>query len=555
MSKRVTEVNKSSKNLYRSVCLKLCSIYLLLGLLWVYFSDRVLNILVINTDVRFDISTYKGWGFVVITTFVLYFLSMWLLRVIRRTEREIRKSEKKYRTLVEGMNLGMILFEGNLSEGDELPDFRVISINESYKRLRGLINENIIGLSFMDLIPGIEEQYVEELNHTMRTGEPSHYERYEESTNTYFEVLGYRPQRNQLAVIISDITQRKKVEEEMLYLSNHDQLTGLYNRRAFMDKLISLDTPDNYPLTIIFADINGLKLINDSFGHLAGDELIAKVSEIINKSSKGNDYKYRLSGDEFIILAPNTCSQEAEQIIKNMKELASKEKVGFIDVSISFGYEIKRESDVVITDVLKKAEDNMYRNKLFEGPGMREKTINLILTTLYEKNSREERHSRSVSELCEAMGIALDLSADRITELKNVGLLHDIGKIGIDEGVLNKTGRLSDEEQKEMKKHSEIGYRILSTVNDLSEIAEYILAHHERWDGTGYPKGLKGNEIPMQSRILTIADSYDSMVSDRRTYKDVLSKEEAGEELKRNAGTRFDPDYVKVFVEKVLFNL
>jgi HD-GYP domain-containing protein (c-di-GMP phosphodiesterase class II) len=182
---------------------------------------------------------------------------------------------------------------------------------------------------------------------------------------------------------------------------------------------------------------------------------------------------------------------------------------------------------------------------------MRLKTINSIITTLNQKNKREEQNNNIVSKLCQSMGIAIGLSEDEIEELKNVGLLRDIGKIAIDENIFNNSGKLTDEEWEEVKRHPEIGYRILSTLNDMSKIAKYVLNHHERWNGTGYPKGLKGEEIPIQSRIVTIADSYEAMISER-SYRNALSEEAAIEELKINSGIQFDPELVRVFIEKVL---
>lgn len=348
-----------------------------------------------------------------------------------------------------------------------------------------------------------------------------------------------------------NIEGRKKSEQQVLYLSYHDQLTGLYNRRFYEEELKRLDIEKNLPLTIIMGDVNGLKLINDSFGHVMGDELLKTVATILKNGCRGADIIARLGGDEFVILLPKTDAYETQQIIKRISDLELIEKVGDIDISISFGYETKNTEEEIIEEIFKKAEDHMYKKKLFESPSMRGKTITAIIKTLHEKNKREEQHSHRVSELCKGMGESLRLPEYEIQELKTVGLLHDIGKIAIDENILNKPGKLTGAEWEEIERHPEIGYRILSTVNDMSQMAAYVLAHHERWDGKGYPKRLKGEEIPFVSRIIAIVDTYDAMTSER-SYRSALPEEVAVSELQNNAGIQFDPELVDIFIKKVL---
>lgn len=192
----------------------------------------------------------------------------------------------------------------------------------------------------------------------------------------------------------------------------------------------------------------------------------------------------------------------------------------------------------------------MYKRKLFEGPNMRGKTIKVIINSLYEKNQREKEHSLRVSQLGLSLGKALELSGTELEMLKTAGLLHDIGKIAIDEEILIKPGRLTVEEQEELKRHSEIGFRMLNTVDDMSEIALNILYHHERWDGCGYPKKLKEEEIPLLSRIIAVANAYEVMTSDK-VYGHALPKEKAAEKLMYYAGRKYDPELVRVFLEKV----
>lgn len=348
-----------------------------------------------------------------------------------------------------------------------------------------------------------------------------------------------------------NIENRKKTEEQILYISYHDQLTGLYNRRFYEEELKRLDTKRNLPLTIVMGDVNGLKLINDSFGHAMGDELLRKAAEVIKNGCRADDIIARLGGDEFVIILPKTDAFETEQIIKRIKDLSLKEKVGNIDISISFGYATKSNEEENIQEIFKYAEDLMYRHKRSESSGIRSKTIDLVMNTLYKKSSREQLHSVKVSEICEAIATTMNFDKNDIYQIRIAGLMHDIGKIEIDEKILNKPEKLSKDEWERMQRHPEIGYRILSSVNKFSVIADDVLEHHERWDGKGYPRGLKGEEISLHARIIAVADSYDAMTSDR-TYGKALSEEEAINEIKRCSGTQFDPEVTRVFVEKVL---
>lgn len=349
----------------------------------------------------------------------------------------------------------------------------------------------------------------------------------------------------------TDITKRKDLELDMAHLSYCDQLTGLYNRRYFEAKLKEINIESNLPITLIMADINGLKLVNDSFGHALGDELLIKAAEVLKRGCRSSDIVSRLGGDEFVAILINTNSLQAERIIKRINSIASKEKIGAIDISISFGYETKKNMSENILDVLKNAEDYMYRHKLYESSSIRNKTIDLIMNTLYEKSDREMQHSKRVSEFCEAFAIRMNFDKDKVNQIKIAGLMHDIGKMGIDENILNKPDKLNNEERKEVKRHPEIGYRILSSSNEFSEIAEYVLKHHEWLDGNGYPGGFKGEDISIQSRIISIADAYDAMTSDR-PYRKGQTVGDALMELKRCSGTQFDADLTEIFINMVL---
>jgi diguanylate cyclase (GGDEF)-like protein/PAS domain S-box-containing protein len=395
----------------------------------------------------------------------------------------------------------------------------------------------------------IESRKINELaNHTLLISKDGTERPIEDSAAP---IIGFDGTIFGVVLVFRDCTAKKEKIEKIEYLSYHDQLTGLYNRRYYEEYLKKIDTEKNLPLSIVMGDINGLKLINDSLGHSVGDELLKKTADVMKQSCKNNHVIARLGGDEFILLLPKTDSLGAEQIINEIKSKASKEKVRTFDISISFGYQTKENIEDDIQGILKNTEDHMYRNKLSESWSMRSRTIEMLMNSLYEKSDREMLHSKRVGEICGLIATKLGLKPDVIKDLSMAGLMHDIGKIGIGESILDKKEKLTHHEWKEIQKHPEIGYRILSSVNEFSEIATYILEHHERWDGKGYPRRLKGEEITLYARIIAIADAYDAMTN-QRSYREGLNEEEAIGEIIRCSGTQFDPYIVDVFIEQVV---
>lgn len=351
-------------------------------------------------------------------------------------------------------------------------------------------------------------------------------------------------------IIFRDFTEKKEKQDRIEYLSFHDQLTGLYNRRFLEEEILRIDCLKYLPLTLVMLDVNGLKLINDAFGHSMGDKVLQKTAEILMKECRSIDTVARFGGDEFIILMPGTGESDVDAVLKRINNRISEEKLGSISISISYGWATKNKVSENITDIFKLAEDYMYRRKLSESKSMHYRTVEIILQTLREKSEREKKHSDRVSSLCEAIGAAYGFDKEELRELKTSGLMHDIGKIAIDLSILDKPEKLTLAERIEIERHPEQGYQILRSINEFARLAEYVLAHHERWDGKGYPGALRGEEIPLEARIIAIADSYDAMTSDR-PYRQAMTREAAAEELQRNAGSQFDPQLVSVFIEKV----
>jgi len=362
--------------------------------------------------------------------------------------------------------------------------------------------------------------------------------------DTRGEILG-------AVLVFRDVTEEKSNYKKIEYLSFHDQLTCLYNRHYFEVELKRIDNSRNLPLSLIVADLNGLKLVNDAFGHKTGDELIKAAADVLKSECREDEIITRIGGDEFVVLLPKTNLEQAEQIVKRIQKRAKGTFIGSVMLSMSMGWACKQTVEENFEEVFKQAEKYMYRRKLFESQSMRGATVNSIIRTLFKNSIVEEMHSARVSELSAKIGQAMGLNEESIEELKTLGMFHDIGKIAVSEQILNKTETLNHDERLEIRRHAEIGFHILSSVTGMAEVAEYVLAHHEKWDGTGYPRGLKGEQIPLQARIASVANAYDYILTNR-PYKKAYTKEQAVEEIVKNSGTQFDPEVVKVFVESVV---
>lgn len=351
-----------------------------------------------------------------------------------------------------------------------------------------------------------------------------------------------------LLCIITDITERKQSEEKIKYLSLHDKLTGLYNRTFIEEELIRIDTARHLPVSLIMGDVNGLKLVNDALGHQEGDRLLITVAEILKDSCRPQDIIARWGGDEFIILLPNCDYQTAVRVFDDIKRASLEANDLLIETSISLGLVTKESVDQDIDELISEAEDKMYRNKLMESRSARSAFLTSLEKTLWTRSHETEEHCQRVQKIAHKIGQSIDLPASEMDNLKLLASLHDIGKIAIPNSILDKPGRLTVEEWDAIKKHPEIGYRIALSSPEMAPIAEAILHHHEHWNGNGYPLGLKGENIPILSRILAIADTYDVMVNGR-SYRPAVTPQEVWEELKRCSGTQFDPRLVSKAIE------
>ncbi len=351
---------------------------------------------------------------------------------------------------------------------------------------------------------------------------------------------------------IATAIDRKKTEERIKHLSFHDSLTGLYNRAYFEEELERYNFPRYYPLSIVIIDINGLKVINDTFGHNQGDKLLQHFAQLLTSVSRKGDIIARIGGDEFALLLPSTTSEQAHKFCERIKKTCEEDKTKpvYLRPSISLGHATQEGEYQNIEILLKEADNKMYQDKLFSAQSREKYLLDSFRLILAERDPHTEDHAQRLQELALALGERIGLTEYQLNNIKLLALLHDIGKIGIPDSILFKTYILTPSEWKKMKEHPKIGYRMAKNIPDFVPIAREILYHHEHWDGNGYPEGLKGEKIPILSRIIAVVDAYDVMQS-RRPYKGAVSKTKALKEIKRGAGTQFDPQLVDIFLKIV----
>jgi diguanylate cyclase (GGDEF)-like protein len=563
MKERMNGKTEDKKRKSRSAfeyAIRTAVIYFALGVIWIFISDEFMMAVIPEKSSFVTVSIIKGWSYVFTTAILCFFMIYGSFKRILEYGRELSSVndelkaanavmsaviesaqeidiyalDTEYRYLAFNNNhrhrvkeaCGYDIRTGDMFFENKCNDINVLDTKERFdKALKGrcIVTEESAG--------GTKEtQYF--------------FRNYYSPIRSGDEIIG-------LTCFKIDITPQKKAEDRSIYVANHDERTGLYNREYFEKQLKHIDTKDNLPISVIVGDFNGLKHVNDTFGHQFGDRILKISADAIRKICRTGDIVARWGGDEFLILMPKTGIIEAGNIVRKIKDECGSIKMDSIHIDFTFGWDTKESADTDISHVIKNAEDFMYRYKIVDSRSMRNESIKTIMNTLHEKNPREAAHSNRVGQICRMLGEAAGLSSIDLNTINTIGFLHDIGKVAIEENVLNKEDKLSDKEFQLIRKHPEIGYRILMSSYGIPDIAEAVLFHHERWDGKGYPRGISGENIPLISRIVAIADSYDAMTSER-PYKKRLSSSQAAEEILRNAGFQFDPVLAKVFVEKVI---
>ena len=457
----------------------------------------------------------------------------------------------KYEEIIKDMPLGYAFHKIIINNDGKPVDVEYIEVNDAFKNILNLGEDNVIGKRITEILPNItnyEFDLIKFYGECAINGTDGECEEYFDDVGRWYKISIYSPEKYYLISFITDITRQINKRE---YITYHDGLTNAYNRNFFNEKLEMIDIEKNLPVSVIMGDVNGLKLANDAFGHLVGDKLLISAVDIMKRVCRNDDIIIRWGGDEFIILLLKTEAENVQKISDRIRKECSNEYVELINISISLGHCTKYTKEEDIMRVISKAEEMMYKVKMLESKSVKSNTLKLIKSTLQKKNDQYNLHSKRTGNICRLIGKAMGFSEEKVSELEILGDIHDIGKVGVDQSLLNKVEELTVEEWKEIKKHSQIGYQILSSSSDMAFLGEHVLAHHERYDGLGYPKGLKGDEIPLMARILALADAYEAMTN-YRPYREQKTSNEAVIEIIKKSGSQFDPKIVEVFVTKVV---
>ena len=472
------------------------------------------------------------------------------------TRKEIERDIKYQKNLFEA------LF-ANSSDAIALADKeqQIMAINQQFSRLFGYSLEEIKGKSPDEVLAGnIGRNEAKSMTQNVLTGQ-----------NIALEAVRYAKGGKAIEVsikgvpvvidgevvggygIYTDISERKRYEEKLRFLSLHDQLTGLYNRAYFENELQRLTGSREYPISIISADLNGLKLINDTLGHGRGDDLLKVAAQALKESLRSSDILARVGGDEFVIILPGTSKAGGKSIARRISAIADKHNRDYpeMPLSISLGIATTAHVEQPLEEVLKDADDTMYRNKGRFGRtagNRRNRVVKTMLTALAERDYIATGHAERMQSLCRKLGEACGLSSQQLVALSLLTQVHDLGYVGIPKHILFKKEPLTTKEWEILRQHPERGYRIADFSLDLAGVASLILRHHEWWDGNGYPFGLKGKDIPVECRIFAIVDAFDAMTNER-PYRQTKSPAAALAEIKKCGGTQFDPELVEKFLE------
>lgn len=416
--------------------------------------------------------------------------------------------------------------------------------------LRGKVGQNI-----RDLVPAeLASMLMQNVQHALANKSMALFElRINDENRTQHREIRMVPTGDsEVMAVVRDITEQKTMEEQLRYMGQHDPVTGLYNRAYFNEVIDQMVSSQQFPVGVVVCDIDGLKLINDSFGQEVGDQLLNDVAHTLTGCARIGDIVARIGGDEFAVLMPSANKTDLERVCQCIRGLVSHYEAPnpVIPISVSLGTSLATSPGQDIGQILKNADDSMYREKLHRGQSVRSAIVSTLAKAMEARDFITDGHADRLQDIVELVAREAGVTENNLPDYRLLARFHDIGKVGIPDNILFKPGRLTPEEYEIMKRHCEIGYRIALASPELAPIADWILKHQEWWNGEGYPLGIKGEEIPLVCRILSLADAYDAMTNDR-PYRKAMTHDEAMREILRCAGKQFDPELAEIFVSVV----
>lgn len=365
-----------------------------------------------------------------------------------------------------------------------------------------------------------------------------------------YPILNQQNSVDGIVYVFRNIGERYEKQKKIEFLSYHDQLTGLYNRSYFESEYNKILKNKRFPLGLIVADLNGLKLTNDAFGHQMGDRLIQAFSDILMQNFDEEATVARIGGDEFAVLLPETMYEQTLEKIETVRKALAESRLEGIPVSASLGFAVHQNELYSFAETFKQADERMYEQKLVESEIVRKRVIRSIFQQNFLLFPGKRGEVYKALRLAKRFAIRLDMDSVAEVRVGKAAMVYDIGNIAIPHEYFTKKDKLDEKEWEAIKTHPAAAYHILKNVIKFADVADIVLSHHENYDGSGYPRGLRDTQIPLEARILALITDYCAMTSDR-VYRDKLTMEEALNEVCRNAGVRYDPELIETFIETV----